>query len=384
METFARTSAADPAPYVPPPGPHWSRLRPEEAGMRPEPLAAAAAFALAHESTAWPREMVDARGQYPHSGFTDRPEWDELIGPVKRPRGGPNGLVLRHGHIVAEWGDTARVDMTFSISKSYLALAAGLACERGLIRSLHDPVRDYGLDEGFEAPHNRPITWHHLLQQTSEWEGTLWGKPDLVDRNRAIGGDNAAKGQHRDLRAPGTFWEYNDVRVNRLALSLTLLFRRNLADVLREAVLDPIGCAPDWSWPAYRNATVTLDGAPVAVVPGGGHWGGGLWIASRDHARMALLVLRGGVWGGRRVLPAGWVEALATPAPDNPGYGYLWWLNPGGRNLPGAPERSLLCRGAGTHLIWIDPEHDLVLVSRWVDRPHWDELCGLVLESLGG
>src|SRR5207253_2233130 len=78
--------------------------------------------------------------------------------------------------------------------------------ERGLIRDLHEPVRRTVDDGGFDGPHNGAITWHHLLQQTSEWEGELWGKPDLVDRNRSVGGRPAAakKGTHRELQPPGT------------------------------------------------------------------------------------------------------------------------------------------------------------------------------------
>src|SRR5437588_283408 len=85
--------------------------------------------------------------------------------------------------------------------------AAGLAFDRGLIRDLHEPVRRTVEDGGFDPPHNDAITWHHLLQQTSEWEGELWGKPDLVDRNRSVGGRAAAgrKGTHRDLQPPGGF-----------------------------------------------------------------------------------------------------------------------------------------------------------------------------------
>ena len=39
---------------------------------------------------------------------------------------------------------------------------------------------------GSTAPHNGAITWRHLLQQTSEWEGTLFGKSDIIDRNRNL------------------------------------------------------------------------------------------------------------------------------------------------------------------------------------------------------
>ena len=84
-----------------------------------------------------------------------------------------------------------------------------------MIRDLHEPVCRTVHDGGFQGPHNAPITWHHLLQQTSEWEGELWGKPDLIDRHRSVGGLAGAgkKGTHRDLQPPGRFWEDNDVRV---------------------------------------------------------------------------------------------------------------------------------------------------------------------------
>ena len=126
--------------------------------------------------------------------------------------------------------------MTFSASKSYLATLAGLALDQGLIRDLDDPVREYVDDGGFDPPHNSKITWRHLLQQTSEWSGTLWGKPDQVDHNRGVGATQAnfaAKGTRRDLQEPGTYWEYNDVRVNRLSLALLRIWKRWLPGVFK-------------------------------------------------------------------------------------------------------------------------------------------------------
>lgn len=367
--------------YVPPPAPDWARARPEDAGLDPRRLAEAVAFARGHESERWPRQMIGPDGEYPQSAdFAEPPEWRRLIGPV-RPHAGPNGVIVRHGRIVAEWGDPTRVDMTFSISKSYIALAAGLAVAQGLIRDVGDKVRDYGLDDGFEAPQNRDITWEHLLHQTSEWEGELWGKPDLADRGRVIGGESKA-GTPRALQPPGTHWEYNDVRVNRLALSLTLLFRRAIPGVLSQHVMQPIGTTNRWEWPTYEGATVEIDGKPVPSVPGGAHWGGGLWISSLDHARVGLLVLRGGRWGERQVLPGEWIDALRRPAPGNPNYGYLWWLNTDRALLPAAGADAMLGRGAGTHLLWLEPAADLVVVSRWVDAPHWDTLSRLILDSV--
>ena len=85
-------------------------------------------------------------------------------------------MVLLRGEEVARWGDTRQVDFTFSVAKSYLSLLAGIAIADGLIGELDEPVRLTVRDGGFEGAHNGSITWRHLLQQTSEWEGSLFGK----------------------------------------------------------------------------------------------------------------------------------------------------------------------------------------------------------------
>jgi CubicO group peptidase (beta-lactamase class C family) len=367
--------------YVPPPG-KWDARPPAALGLRAEALAAAIAYHRSHESR-WPRDFIAASGRY--VGVADEAADSEVLGPI-RPREDPNGLVLHRGYVVAEWGDTERVDMSFSIAKSYLALLAGLAVGRGLIGDLDDPVSGSGLDDAFDSPQNRPITWRHLLQQTSEWQGTLWGKPDTIDHNRDLGKNDfdPDKGRVRPLRPPGTLWEYNDVRVNRLSLSLLQLFRRPLADVLREAVMDPIGASSEWVWQPYPNSWIELDSRRLPSVPGGSHWGGGLWMSSRDHARLGLLVHRQGLWGDRRLLDAGWVDEIRRPCPLNPQYGLMWWLNTGRVQFPSAPETVYAARGAGSNLIWIDPGHDLVVVARWIDKASMDGFLRLVLESLAG
>jgi len=358
----------------------WHGIDAEEAGFDAGRLSAAVAFAQSAE-TPWPRDL--SRGLASDPATREPPPWNEVLGPT-RDRGAPNGLILRGGRIAAEWGDTLRADMTFSIAKSYLSILTGIAVARGLIRDVDDAMREYALDDGFESTRNRNITWRHMLTQTSEWEGTLWDKPDLVDRNRqvGVGSDNSRKGTHRDLHAPGSFWEYNDVRVNRLALSLLQVFRRPLPEVLHEAVMDPIGASDTWEWHAYRNATFEIDGQRMPSVPGGAHWGGGMFISSRDHARTGLLMARGGRWNDRQVLPQSWVDASRTPSAINPVYGYLWWLNTAGGHYDRAPESSYFAIGAGQSTIWIEPEQDLVMVARWVDAAKVNALIGGVMDSL--
>ena len=186
-----------------------------------------------------------------------------------REHGGPAGLVLRNGRIVAEWGDTTRPDMSFSIAKSYLAVLAGIAVEDGLIKDVNEPVRLSVDSPLFADSHNGRITWLHLLQQSSEWSGELFGKSDQVDHFRQIGAgaDNSRKGQRRDLQQPGSIYEYNDVRVNLLSYCLMLLIGRPLPDVLRERVMDPIGASGEWEWLGYSNSWVDVGGARLQSVP---------------------------------------------------------------------------------------------------------------------
>ena len=358
----------------------WETVDAADAEMDAESLADAVAFAESAE-TSWPRDL--SRGLAAGTATREPPPWNKVLGPTK-DRGGPNGLILRGGRIVAEWGDTRRVDMTFSVAKSYLAILAGVAVAQGLIRDVDDPVREYALDDGFDSAQNRDITWRHLLHQTSEWQGTLWDKPDLVDRNRQVGlgSDNSRKGTHRDLQAPGSYWEYNDVRVNRLSLSLLQVFRRPLPQVLRDTIMDPIGASDTWEWHAYNNAYVDIDGESMPSVPGGAHWGGGIFISSRDHARIGLLMSRGGRWQAKPLLPESWIEATRTPCPINPEYGYLWWLNTGAAHYDRAPESSYFAIGAGQSVIWVEPEYDLVMVARWIDEARTNALIGRVMESL--
>ncbi len=365
-------------PYFPPHHPAWEHAEPDLAGLDPAAIAAAARHAAEHE-TPWSRDLARMIA----SDFGEEPPWNEALGPV-RPRGGLNGLVLRRGLIVAEWGDTKQIDLTFSVAKSYLSILAGLAWDRGLIRDLDEPVCRTIDDGGFDPPHNHTITWHHLLQQTSEWEGELWGKPDLIDRHRSAGGRPAVgkKGTYRELQATGNFWEYNDVRVNRLSLALLRLWRRPLPEVFRELVMEPIGASPDWEWHGYRNSYVEIDGKRMQSVSGGSHWGGGVFIHARDQARIALLMLRGGVWGMQRILSAEWIERMRQPCPIFPRYGYLWWLNTGRQMYPGASETSYCASGAGGNLTWIDPDNDIVAVLRWTDPAARDGFMHLVMAAI--
>lgn len=364
----ARVTSVGSLTYFPEPGNAWQRRRAAEVGMDSAALASAVTFAQEHEIS-WDRNMAEQLRRN-----TAREPYPDILGPFKN-RGGQNGIVIRHGYIVAEWGETDRVDMTFSVAKSYLSTVAGLALDRGLIRNMNDRVGDYVHDGGYDSPHNAPITWHQTFNQTSEWEGTLWDKPDRADRRA---------GYDRELKAPGTFWEYNDVRVNRAALSLLRVWKKPLPAVLRDEIMNPIGASSTWEWHGYRNSFADVDGRRIESVSGGGHWGGGVWASTRDHARFGYLMLRRGRWKDRQLVSARWVTAATTPTDIRPVYGYMWWLNTDRQQYPAATPRSFFALGAGGNVIWIDPEDDLVVVVRWTDTSQLNELMRRVIAAING
>ena len=362
------TSRADRSKtYFPAPGTAWQHREPAVTGFDAARLAEAVAFAQTQETT-----------QMTPNFSTQEEIFGKLLGPMPTSRAATNGLVLRHGYIVAEWGDTRRPDPTYSVAKSYLSTLLGITIERGLIKDIHDPVARYIHDGGYDSERNRLITWEHHTRQTSEWEGELWGKNADFIGHEAFG-----KGERkpRALQASGSYFEYNDVRINRLALSMLRLWKRPLPAVLKTEVMDPIGASDSWQWVPYPNAVATIDGQLMPSMSGGTRWGGGLRINARDEARFGYLMLRQGRWGKRQVVSADWVKQATTRGPVGPDYGYLWWLNTEQKAWPDAPATSYAALGAGQNTIWVDPEHDIVIVWRW-HNGNPNELIKRVLSAL--
>jgi len=383
------------AQYVPLAG-SWEHREPAQVGLDAASVEAAIEFAQANESQD-PRDLLETH----YRNFAREP-FGEAVGPLKT-RGPQTGIIVKDGYIVAEWGEPASVDMTFSVSKSFLSTTVGLAWAEGLIENVDDLVGPYlppillppgdgepGRESGtgfgarrpvylFESEHNQQITWNHLLRQTSDWEGTLWGKPDWSDR--------PAKDPNewftRERPAPGTLYEYNDTRVNLLALAATLVWREPIQQVLRERIMRPIGASPTWQWHGYENSWILLDGANVQVPSGGGHWGGGMFINAYDQARFGLLTTRRYRWGDEQLLPVEWWEMATTPTGANPGYGFMnFYLNTDRLGFASAPESAWIHLGSGTNVIYCDPEHDLVIVARWINGRVMEEFVTKVLGAL--
>ncbi len=384
-------STAKNPPYFPPPQ-YWARKSPSEMGFNAAKLQEAIAFHRANEVKN-PRSMEQSHYQ----SFGKEP-FGFAIGPFAE-RGEPTGLIVYKGYIIAEWGEPLRCDMTHSVTKSFLSSVVGLAVDKKLITNVLDtvapyvppieiygepvqrPAENWGKQElltPFNTPHNRTITWDNLLRQTSDWEGTLWGKPEWADRPDA----DPTTWLTRPRKKAGSVYEYNDVRANVLALAATSVWRKPLPEVLKEQIMDVIGASNTWRWTGYRNAWIVLDGRPVQSVSGGGHWGGGMFINAFDLARFGLLTLHKGQWNGRQILSEQWLNQATTPTPAKTDVGYMnFFLNTDKKALPSAPLSAYYHLGNGTNMVYVDAENDLIMVVRWIDNKALDGMVQRVLTA---
>ena len=341
----------------------WQQKTPAEVGMNPTLVTEAVRMAVVGDTPGTHDMTLFLKNSFGKEPF------DTLVGPVK-DRGPASGLITRHGYIVAKWGDPNRADIVNSVTKTFLTTVVGLAWQKGLIKDVNEFAKDYMPPhvDLFESEHNAKIKWDHLLRQTSDWQGTLWGKPDWADRPVGEKPDDWA---NRKLYEPGTHFKYNDVRVNVMALAALQVWRRPLPEVLREEVMEPIGASSTWRWYGYENSWVEVDGQKIQSVSGGGHWGGGIFMSSYDMARFGYLYLRNGRWKDKTIVSEKWIQMARTPGSDNANYGYAnWYLNhpnaEGKKPLPAAPETAVRFVGNGSNIIYIDWDNDIVAVFRWI------------------
>ncbi len=393
LVAFGQKRTVAPEVYYPGSDAEWKKKTPAEAGMNADKLKEAIAYCISQESSN-PRSMEQS-----HVQSFGREPFGNAIGPFK-DRGDVTGIIVHKGYIVAEWGEPFRVDMTHSVTKSFLSSVIGLAVDKGLIRSVNDTVWKYvppilpynsivisGKTPHFSEPqmltlfeteHNRKITWDHLLRQVSDWEGTLWGKPEWADRPSA----KPEEWTTRPRVTPGTVYEYNDVRVNILSLAGLSVWRRPLPQVLKEHIMDPIQASNTWRWYGYDNSYVVLDGDIIQSVSGGGHWGGGMFINARDMARFGYLTLRKGKWKNQQILSEAWLKMATTATPAQPTYGFMnYFLNTDKKLLPSAPASAYYHLGNGTNMVYVDAENDLVIVARWINSNAMNEFVGKVLAA---
>src|SRR6202790_1493515 len=136
LAVFGLSLQAAPA-YFPPPG-KWQKKAPAELGMDPAKLQQAIDFAQANGST-WEFDKDQVR------------TFGAVLGPLPKQRAATNSVILRHGYIVAEFGDTKTNDPVYSVAKSFISTVCSMAAAQGLIQDVNDPVARYIHDGGYDS-----------------------------------------------------------------------------------------------------------------------------------------------------------------------------------------------------------------------------------------
>jgi len=262
-------------------------------------------------------------------------------------------MIVTEGIIVDEWGEVDTKYMTHSIRKSFLSAMYGRYVEDGTI-NLDLTMEDIGIDD------DPPLT---ALERTASIR-------DIMKSRSGIYHDALYESQRmKDLKPvglvvrPGTFWYYNNWDFNAAGTIFMQLTGRDFFRALKDEIADPIGME---QFEADDGWYVTGEESIYPAYP--------FAIDSRDLARFGLLMLRGGRWEDRQVVPASWVfestryHSDATLY-DSDGYGYMWWVARDFNTYPHLPnvelpEGSYSARGAGGHYLLIIPEYDLIIVHR--------------------
>jgi len=277
-------------------------------------------------------------------GLAQARAWSERVAPSAAV------MIVQHGRVVAEWGDTVAATNLHSVRKSLLGALVGIAVAEGRI-DLDATLERLGIDDNAPAltPAEKQATVRDLLAARSGiYHPALYETP-------AMAAARPARGSH----PPGRFWYYNNWDFNALGTIYERATAEGIFDAFDRLIAQPIGMQ-DYG---PGDGTYIRGGDSVhAAYP--------IRMSARDLARFALLYLRQGQWNGRQVVPADWVRASAQAYSDTgtgSGYGYLWWMGfieLGGTPTVKLPPGSYSAQGFLGQFAFVIPPLDLVVVHR--------------------
>ncbi|MFP8779629.1 serine hydrolase domain-containing protein [Hydrogenophaga sp. RWCD_12] len=311
--------------------------QPAPVGAQPAPSVWAAAL-----------DAIDADGLNVHSVLIQR--GSDIV--AERYREGSDRGLYSLWSSPKRFGPDDLHDMR-SISKSVIGLLYGILLERGTVPSLETPVASlYAQHSELNQPPKNAIQIRHLLTMSA---GLAWNEPSPVRRTRdddqtslVWTGDICATVFGHEVQArPGETFVYSGGLTSVLADIMERSTGRPLTELVDQELFQPLGIR-GWTW------TRDLRSRPIAYA--------GLRLLPRDLLKIGVLVLQGGRWQGRQLVPAAWVKAATSPqlaASPDLGYGYQWWTSEqtvGSHKLP-----VIQAIGNGGQRLYVVPELDMVV-----------------------
>jgi CubicO group peptidase (beta-lactamase class C family) len=285
-------------------------------------------------------------------------------------------IVIQDGKIITERyfggaSDTSKFT-SWSVGKSFTSTLLGLAIAQGKVASVDREVTDY-LPElkasGYDAvPIKDILQMSSGVNFTEEYNnGTsdvnkMWTRT-MVQESQSL--DDYAKSLTR-LEEPGSKFVYRSVDTQVLGWLVKRTEGAPLADLLSREIWRPLGMEHDATWLTDRSGPDGMEAAFCCIN-----------ATLRDYGRFGLLFLNGGRWNGKQIVPANWIEQATNPQSRQvefghlalgypPGYGYQWWLMPGGADHPYSAE------GVFFQFIYVDPAHRMVIVKTSAYGDFWN------------
>ena len=267
-------------------------------------------------------------------------------------------MVVEHGRVVFEYGDLTRQSYLASVRKSVLSMLFGIEIARGKVDT-SKTLRALGIDDiGGLLPGELDATVQDLLSARSG-----------VYHPASNAGDNLADAPPRGSQKHGAYQLYSNWDFNAVGAIFEQQTGRNIYDAVEQEIARPIGMQ-EWRRDLQQKSGDTTASKYKAY-----H----MYFSTRDMARIGYLMLRGGAWNGRQVVPADWVRkssSAITPVSEmHPasarrgrfGYGYLWWPFDGAWNT-GPYEGAYSGIGAVGQYITVIPKLDLVISHKTEPR----------------
>jgi CubicO group peptidase (beta-lactamase class C family) len=282
------------------------------------------------------------------------------------------------------------VSETYSMAKSVLGLAIGRAIADGAIGSVDDAVAKYIAE--WRGTAKETLTIRQLLQMSSGLQHERFNysfrqSPWAIGLRTFLGPDIETGVLGFGIRrVPGAEFNYNSANTQLLLAVLQRATGRRYADFVSERLWQPLGA---------KDATLWLDR------PGGTPRAFSYFVARpRDWLRIGVMIAQRGRFDDREILPAAWIEAMTTPSPRNPNYGFQAWLGSpaSGKRIynrntavsvrhsaPYLANDVVFFDGGGGHRVYVVPSRRLVIVRTGsVNRPDWDDaiLPNAILQGL--
>jgi len=273
-----------------------------------------------------------------------------------------------------------------SMHKSVAALAVGAAIGQGRIAGLDAPVGAFVPEWRGDA--RGSIRLRDVLGMSAGLANTDSAGGAASQSNRFLAGlfaDDILLSRPL-IAEPGRVFAYRNLNTQLLGLILERATDQDYADFLGTALWQPLGAADAYVWRQSPGGTPRTYTALMA--------------APEDWLRVGRLIIDRGRVDGRPVIPAEFIDAMLTPSPLYPNYGFQVWLarphlpmryyNPSRPGLgspaqePVGTDDMVFFDGVGGQRVYVSRSENLVIVRLGVARPDWDDsiLPNLVLRTL--